>query len=172
MSRLALSNRLMELFVVSVIVITITVAAFVLLSGILAESRDTKRLNDITAIRKALEYYRLEHGHYPQTGRINSTEANWMELGSALSPYLSGIPTDPINESGAVEETGAFNYSYYSSNEVSAPGGRHDYLLIFRLERPDRAAIPREAISGVLDTAETEIVVAAQTDGIYVLSAP
>ncbi len=173
-NRLKASNRPLEYFVVFAVVVLISIVSFVFLSSILAETRDSRRTSDIGTLRAALEFYHIDHGAYPHIGWANSSTASWDTLGSALKPYLAEIPRDPINdETGYVERTGAFNYSYYSAENKSSVGEKDDYTLVFRLERPERAPRHAEADSGLV-TARGPVTFLELTgaDCIYAVSAP
>ena len=147
--RLSINNRLLEYFIVFIIIVSITVISFVLLQGILAETRDSQRVGDIATVRTALELYYVDHGSYPHTGWVNSASPSWTTLGEALRPYLRIMPLDPVNdESDRVERTGAYNYSYYST-EKKGGAGRDDYVLVFRLEKPDTAPLYQKVETGI-----------------------
>ena len=79
---------LIELLVVITIMAILIGVAAVSYRKTIQLGRDSKRKADIEEIRQALETYRSEKGHYPNTG---------LEGGlSALAPsYISAIPTDP-----------------------------------------------------------------------------
>ncbi len=65
--------------------------------------RDTKRLNDLTVFRKAIEEYKTKNGFYPKLetgtnikGYVNSSWSNqWISFCNILG--LSSCPVDPIN---------------------------------------------------------------------------
>lgn len=166
-----LSNRVLEYFVVFAILILISVVSFILLTNTVSETRDSRRLGDIAALRTALELYHTEHGIYPDTGWVNSADGSWSELHKKLRPYLPTMPVDPINETnGRVERTGSFNYSYFSTRRQDSDS---DYVLVFRLEIPERAAQHQYADVGLV-TSRGMVTFYELTGqhGLYAVSAP
>ncbi|MDP3941281.1 MAG: type II secretion system protein GspG, partial [bacterium] len=101
-------------------------------SAQLARARDAKRKNDMRVIKRALEAYSIDNGHYPITGGyccsywIFSTAAgSWI---TGLDPYLKAVPKDPKNNAAypwALTNT-QFSYAYASA-------GPH-YNLVGHLE--------------------------------------
>lgn len=174
-SRLAVNNRLLEYFVVFIIIVSMTVISFVLLQGILAETRDSERVGDIATVRTALELYHIDHGNYPHTGWVNSAAPSWTTLGEALQPYLRVMPVDPVNDgSDRVERTGAYNYSYYSAEKKNAQSGaKDDYVLVFRLEKPETAPLHQKAETGLATGhSNFSFVELTGAEGIYAVTAP
>lgn len=165
-TRLSINSRILEYFVVFVIVAVLAATAYILLSGTIAEARDSRRISDITAIRTALELYRVDHGTYPNVGWTNSSLASWDLLREELKPYLPNLPRDPLNEADdVVEATGAFNYTYYSANG--------DYALIFRLEQPRRASLYQNVDANFIsDGTSKTLRERTGADGIYAIRAP
>lgn len=104
------------------------------------KSRDAKRIQDLGQIKKALDNYFDDHGHYPYVvgGFAHSNQvANWAILQTALSPYLPNLPVDPINNATQPWITG--NYSYaYGQNIYDPPSGfvgyEGEYDLVAQLE--------------------------------------
>ncbi len=171
------SNRMFELFVVFAVVVLACAVSFIFLSDILEQARDAKRINDIAAVRNALELYHLDHGTYPSTGWTNSATESWDTLGQMLRPYITAMPIDPINDaSGRVEHTGAFNYTYYSVKKENGAGGTaggSDYLIVFHLEKPKRASEYQQADVGLVTAHGTvTFLKLTHADGIYVVRAP
>jgi hypothetical protein len=172
--RPVVKNRALEYFVVCAVVVLISVVSFVSLRAVLAEMRDTRRTADIATLRLALELYYVDHGAYPHTGWVNSGTESWDTLSRALKPHLPEIPRDPINDlSGRVEQSGDFNYSYYSTENKSLMGDKDDYVLVFRLERPKRASFHQEE-DVVLLTADGTFTFTERTaaNGIFAVTAP
>lgn len=143
--RITVGSRALEFFVVCSVIVVISSISFILLSGTLAEARDSQRVGDIASIRRALELYHLDHNQYPATGWVNSGDASWDEFAGLLTPYITAVPRDPLNQTeGKVEKTGAFNYTYYSPKQGTA---QNEYVLVFRLEQPDQAAFRQHAVA-------------------------
>lgn len=173
-ARLTVQNRVLEYFVVCVVVISITVVAFISLRAILAETRDSQRVGDMAGLRSALELYHIDHGVYPQTGWVNSANESWNTFGDMLKPYTTALPRDPLNDAvGRVERTGAFNYSYYSAEKTNHTDEKDDYVLVFRLEKPKSAPLYQKADIGLV-TARGMVSFRELTgaDGIYAITAP
>ncbi len=106
----------------TLIELLVVIAIIALLSGVILASlttarmkaRDARRVSDFRQITIALELYFDSYGYYPGVdqnwaGRcttppcwdINgynvSNNTGWTALASDLAPYLSKLPTDPIN---------------------------------------------------------------------------
>lgn len=85
-------------------------------------SNDNKRKNDIAAIQKALENYYNANGKYPASGGADipnnnwstSNTASWDVLEKELSPYLTDLPKDPVNNVTGWAGDGHFVYGYFS----------------------------------------------------------
>jgi type II secretory pathway pseudopilin PulG len=172
-NRLTVKNKALEYFMVTAIIVLVVVASFVALSAILAQSRDTQRISDVSALRNALELYYLDYGEYPPNEWTNSAAASWNTFAQMLAPYITAIPLDPINEAHApLGQTNAFVYSYYSA-ETQTGEGRGDYILVFRLEKPAHAPDYQESDVGLV-TAKGGIsfLPLARAEGVYVMRAP
>lgn len=100
---------LIELLMVISIIGVLSTIAMTSLNGVRAKARDAKRYSDMKAIQKAIELYAADHGGvYFSTGGflaclgVPSTEQCWGgtygndALNTALSPYFSEIPKDPL----------------------------------------------------------------------------
>lgn len=122
---------IVELLIVIVIIGILASITIVAYNGIQGRARDSARISDINAIRKALEVYKSFNGEYPE-----ENVAGWeyshtdpQNFISALKPYLGKTPVDPVND--------AANYYYYhryaagtSSWGVTCPVVRGDYYVI------------------------------------------
>ena len=64
---------LIELLVVIAVIGVLSSIVLVSLSGVRGKARDAIRQSDMSQIRKALEVYYTDHGHYPSTGSIKTT---------------------------------------------------------------------------------------------------
>ena len=79
---------LVELLVVIAIIAILSVTAYVALGGQTAKARNSRRMQDLSAIQSALEVYFVEnYSTYPATGSLES------EL---VSKYMPELPVDPI----------------------------------------------------------------------------
>ena len=101
---------LIELLVVIAIIGILASIALVAFRSSQAKARNIRRVSDLNSIAKALELYYDDHGKYPAMtsspaypgssflkiqDNLN-VEGDWGELGAALSPYLSPIPTPAL----------------------------------------------------------------------------
>lgn len=59
------------------------------------KARDLKRVQDLAAIRTALELYYLDNHNYPETAATDKPSYNWIVLEQALSPYIQKLPVSP-----------------------------------------------------------------------------
>ncbi len=167
------SKRVLEYFVVASLIVLATAVSLMIFGGSFADARDTRRVADVDALRKALQQYYADHGDYPKMDWVNSGDDSWDALGTKLAPYIEELPRDPKNEThGPVERTGAFNYSYYSTTKASAIGGKKDYVLVLRLERPDDALLTSDASIDIGAFQKALGVVIPDTHGILFLRAP
>jgi len=74
---------LIEIVVVIAIMGVLTVVIYSSFDASKAQSRDQKRVSDVSAIQLALEQYFYAHGTYP------------LQLNVLVPTYISSIPTDP-----------------------------------------------------------------------------
>lgn len=92
---------LIELLIVVAIIGLLATLAIVSLTSAQQRARDTKRVADIKSIQTALELYWNENAAYPIVDVDDGNAANgdevttWVELGTQMSNFISGIPTDP-----------------------------------------------------------------------------
>ena len=99
---------LIELLVVIAIIGLLATIVLVSLKGVRAKAKDARRVSDMKAIQTAIEMYANDHGKYFSTGGqlvclgVSSSEKCWggpkgnNALNSALKPYLTRIPKDPL----------------------------------------------------------------------------
>lgn len=137
--------ELLIVIVVIAILASITVVAF---NGVQQRGKDSQRKSDITAITKALELYYIDNGRYPAgsgSTTINNSwsttaDASWQNLATALAPYTSKLPTDPISTPGAAVTGGTgYNYAYYANTSTFCNAGIGKmYILVYRLESAPR----------------------------------
>lgn len=121
---------IVELLIVIVIIGILASITIVAYNGIQGRARDSARISDINAIRKALEVYKSFNGEYPDenasTWEYSYTDPqNFM---SALQPYLGKTPVDPENN--------ANNFYYYyrytagTNFGVTCPADRGAYYVL------------------------------------------
>lgn len=122
---------IVELLIVIVIIGILASITIVAYNGIQGRARDSARVSDINAIRKALEVYKSFNGEYP-----DENSASWensytdpQNFMAALKPYLGKTPVDPINNT-------THYYYYYrypagsSSWGVTCPAARGEYYVL------------------------------------------
>lgn len=81
-----------------------------------AESRNTKRVNDIKQIQFALDMYRRESGHYPNELNFGEEFKN-EETGTIFIKKLPNNPR-PRNDGDCPDQD--YQYTYNSSNDTYA----------------------------------------------------
>ena len=97
---------LIELLVVIAIISILSVVVLSSLSVARSKARDAQRIQAIIQIRNALELYYADNGKYPLLNENsygvlsfqNSGDEDWTNLATALKPYISSLPVDPINK--------------------------------------------------------------------------
>ena len=129
---------LVELLVVVAIIGLLSTLAVVSLNGIRERARDTKRINDVGAVQKALELVKSEKGSYKPSGDNSCFAGKRVSActGGNLETYLPSIKNvlDPLSSTDCTLEatckatTTGCDYSF---------GGLADnvYMLYFYLEK-------------------------------------
>jgi prepilin-type N-terminal cleavage/methylation domain-containing protein len=124
-----LGFTLVELLIVVTVIAILATITIVAYNGIQQRGRDTVRLSDVAAIKKALELYKTSIGNYPdpiysglgnQAGwEVSAREATG-EFLAPLKPYgfTGGVPVDPINDAidatlNLARSSRHYGYSYY-----------------------------------------------------------
>lgn len=102
-----LAFTLIEVLVAVTIVAVLTAIGAVSYSSANRNSRDAKRLADVEDIRTALEMYRADNGHYPDT----SAGLSALTDGVDGDIYLVTIPQDPKSSSSGCD------YEYISDGQ-------------------------------------------------------
>jgi prepilin-type N-terminal cleavage/methylation domain-containing protein len=102
-------------------------------------ARDSRRKQDLQAIRTALELYYQKNGDYPPaTAWVNSTSGgNWIP--GLDSTFINQMPLDPSNSPTNCNSTGSFpigcfSYGYYYDPNYCGATTSHLYILSVRLE--------------------------------------
>ena len=139
---------IVELLIVIVVIAILAAITIVAFNGIQKRGSDSQRKSDIAAITKALELYYIDNGRYPAgsgSGTINGSwsttaDASWQNLATALAPYATKLPTDPISTPAAAVTSGAgYNYAYYANTSTFCDAGVGKmYILVYRLESAPR----------------------------------
>ncbi len=92
------------------------------------KARDAKRMQDLNQIRNAIELYYENNGSYPQfRAYTDATNCgfNWCSLETALDPYITDLPRDPV---------GGTTYVYYY--DANSGDSFQSYGLMMRPESP------------------------------------
>lgn len=138
---------LIELLVVIAIIGLLASIILASLNGARMKARDARRIADLREMRNALELYLDTNNTYPDptapasgAWACSSDTVNnyWSILESALAPYISSLPIDPIN-SGSPWTTGEYGYCY-----MRTPAPVVDYDLVVQLEdvsNPNRCEV-------------------------------
>lgn len=129
---------IVELLIVIVVIGILAAITIVAYNGIQARGRDSKRVSDLTSIKKALELYHVDKGGYPLCysnatytpgGTTEGCLTSASGLTAALVPaYLSSIPTAPSGSSYC----GNYFYAmgYKKTSEVASTGNLTDNYMI------------------------------------------
>lgn len=146
---------LIELLVVIAIIGILSGVVLASISTARMKARDIRRVADLAQIRNALEMYFDDRGYYPQArgeargdsgcsgwdcnGYAISNAASWTALAADLAPYISPLPTDPINSTGCSQPwiNNCFLYSYGNvgkSGSTYNPAGKIQYDLSAQFE--------------------------------------
>lgn len=133
---------LIELLVVIAIIGLLASIVLASLNTARAGARDAKRLAELRQIQTALERFYIANGRYPAeaspdnantgaTGTICSGCSGG--INALLAPYMSGVPTDPIND--------ATHYYYYDGrhNCPNYPGQPVAILFAAHMESPSNS---------------------------------
>jgi type II secretory pathway pseudopilin PulG len=85
------------------------------------KAKDAKRVADLDELKKAVEMYYVDNGHYPNVASVTCSANGWSYLKSALvANYIAKLPTDP----------GSSSYLYCSDLRAAS----QEYILRARLE--------------------------------------
>lgn len=142
---------IVELLIVIVVIGILAAITIVAYNGVQQRARDAQRQSDIQTIAKALEMYYIDNGAYPDgngsttiNGSWSTTaDSSWQNLATALKPYISNLPSDPLaasNQGKSILPTGAkvYNYAYFanraSGTTYCGDGPNQVYILVYRLE--------------------------------------
>lgn len=112
-----------ELLLVIAIIGLIASIIVVATSGAKAQARDAKRKAEVDAIRKAIEFYYIDHDQYPKkTEWAKLEEDPTLDTGEkfsiAVKEWLSTIPKDPLY--GQTKETGElYSYQYKTNDDAT-----------------------------------------------------
>ncbi len=134
---------LIELLVVVAIISLLSSVVIASLNAARAKARDAKRVEEVNSLANAVALYQNDHGgnYPPDDCSWVSGRPDWSDTFKAeMSPYLSTIPKDPVNASGAsrycafritwivardlplgADPTCDFHYALWTTLEVNNP---------------------------------------------------
>lgn len=106
---------LIELLVVISVIGLLATITLVSLNTSRVKARNSRRLADAHQMVVALQLYLSDNANMMGCGAETSISGTWSAgcLPTALAPYMSKLPKDPINDAGA-------QYIYYVCSEGSA----------------------------------------------------
>lgn len=127
---------MIELLLVIAIIALLSTIVVVAISGARRKARDTKRVNDISEIQKAVELYFINIGHYPivttpiilgatdsncDGGKCSSlSEKNSFAATTSGEVYMGLIPPAPMPvEDGCTAEQNSYNYKSVEGSSYS-----------------------------------------------------
>lgn len=129
MRRTASGFTIVELLIVIVVIAILAGMLMVTYTGIQGRAQDSHRMDDLRAIAKSLELYKIDNGNYPAAstsglGGQEGWEVSAREAkGEFIAPlknfgFSGGVPVDPVNNAvedglGAAYGNGSFGYYYY-----------------------------------------------------------
>lgn len=134
---------LIELLTVISIIAILTTVVTVNVSSSRKQARDVRRKSDVKAIQSALELYYNSHNEFPPLAwGTNSNADTWKDLQTALAPYLTTLPTDPVNNDLDPWAEGGLAYGYASAAWHGCTAGQW-YVLIYGLENTEDPLIQK-----------------------------
>ena len=142
---------MIELLVVVAIISLLSSIILASLNSARAKARDARRAEDIHQIQLALNLYYNDHGVFPEsyTGGAqspngywdNSNDAtSWVQLQTALAPYIPSLPHDPKESSTSWPAWGGYSYTYFSTSKSGGYCNQQMYELVYLPEVSGRAS--------------------------------
>ncbi len=133
---------LIELLVVIAIIGMLSSVVLSSLNSARIKSRDATRMAQLGQIRVALELYFLDYGYYPPSNcgwdcngyRYSYDAASWAIFRTALAPYMSQVPVDPVNTACPPWGDNCYSYTY---GNVGRDTNVAQYDLTGQLEDPN-----------------------------------
>lgn len=132
-SRTLTGFTLIELLMVISIISLLSSVVLSSLSGARTKARDAKRMQDMKNFEKALYLYSLDHnGKYPlQNGQGSCAYAPWgitdwntNGLATDMKPYISAMPSGPLQDC-----TNLTDYYYYNTS-LDSSGSSYKLTLL------------------------------------------
>lgn len=114
---------IIELLVVMAIIAMLASIMFVVFSGLQAKSRDTRRLEDVREIEKALSLYYIDGNRYPQAVTpVTITGSDAVSTALVNAGAIAAVPADPVSPE--------YNYTYQATTTGS-------YVITYCIETDD-----------------------------------
>ena len=110
---------LIELLVVICIIALLVITLVTLLIRNIAKANDAKRKADVAKISTALEDYYVDYGCYPDPSVFATCDS------SAMNPYLSSIPCDPVYK---------YRYCYFVEDDAITDDCWQKYRVLATLK--------------------------------------
>jgi len=101
---------LVELIFVAGIIVVLSFLVVISATTARQRARDARRISDIAQVQLALQQYFKATKRYP-----NPDPQGYCGLAAVLAPYLTQLPKDPLDNSGACNGTNPYYYEYYAS---------------------------------------------------------
>lgn len=123
---------IVELLIVIVVIAVLAAITAVAYNGIQNRSKDSRRLNDVQSIVKALRLYHTNNGIYPSSslngpGGWESSSINPDQFIQALKTgnIVANVPVDPVNTSNK-----EYRYFRYSAGSYGCDTARGAYFVL------------------------------------------
>lgn len=144
MKRTSPAFTIVELLIVIVVIGILAALVMSTFASVQSRARDTKRSDDIAAIKKALELYKADKGTYP-VATANPDNGGW-ELSTDvagsfmeyLKPYMGEVPLDPLNTS-----TNSYWYYRYPPGQYGCPVENGGFYVLRASAYEDAANKPK-----------------------------
>lgn len=120
---------LIEIVTVIIVISILATITIVYYSSTRAQADDTRRLNDMKMIAKALEMYRIKNGSYPPNQSSSWARSNVLgdNFIAELKPYLDNknTPVDPINDTSSY-----YRYFRYSAGNSGCDPSKGAFYVL------------------------------------------
>jgi general secretion pathway protein G len=122
---------LVELMVVIVLIGLFAGVVGVTVAPLISKGRKAVALDQMKEMQKALDFYKMDTGSYPETLEELTQPTEGNDKG-----YMSSIPLDPWKEPYEYDPTGGtvFDYDLYSKGEDKVAGTEDDISLTVATE--------------------------------------
>jgi prepilin-type N-terminal cleavage/methylation domain-containing protein len=139
---------IVELLIVIVVIAILAMIVIVAYNSIQGKARDSRRLQDIESIVKALEIYKTTHGSFPaanstpnasgwEVSTNGASATNFLLALVSSSDGVSKIPVDPTNTGNSTDLSPASNknnyeyfYYQYAAGDNGCDASRGTYYVV------------------------------------------